>query len=441
MANSEHIAWLLEGVESWNKRRENTMPGAADFFRPDFENANISQEFYRRGHEQFVLIGAEYMLSGVPLECVNLDFANLKGVGLRAADLTRAYLRDADLSEADLSRACLRGAALWRANLTKADLHWAELTGANLAGSELWKAILYYPDDLSPEQYEGGQTHVSAIEDLLREIRNLRNHDAGPLLFFRGESQCGWDLCPSVTRDGFITSESAMLFNLISRRPEEFNGITSGLAQWVLTQHHGLRTRFLDITKNPLVALFHACEEGNGKDGLLHIFAVPRGLIKTYNSDTVSIIANFAKLSRYDQEALLGRRKCSCHDRWFYPEQYSEAMRRLYQLIRQEKPYFDERIDPRDLYRVFIVEPQQFSERIRVQSGAFLVSAFHERFERDEIVKWGNETPVYAHYKMTIPADCKAVIIRDLQMFDITREKLFPGLDSSAKAVTDFYSP
>ena len=128
------------------------MPGAVDFFRPDFENANLSEEFYRRVHEQFVLIGTEYMLSGVPLECVNLDFANLKGAGLHAANLTRAYLRDADLTEADLSRANLRGAVLWRANLAKADLHWADLAGANLAGAELWKAILHYPDDLSPDQ-------------------------------------------------------------------------------------------------------------------------------------------------------------------------------------------------------------------------------------------------------------------------------------------------
>ena len=114
-------------------------------------------------------------------------------------------------------------------------------------------------------------------------------------------------------------------------------------------------------------------------------------------------------------------------------------MRLLYQLIRQEKPYFEERIDPRDLYQVFVVEPQQSSERIRAQSGAFLVSAFHERFERDEILEQNKGIPVYAHYKLTIPEDCKDDLIRELQLLNVTRETLFPGLDASATSVTASY--
>ena len=36
-----------------------------------------------------------------------------------------------------------------------------------------------------------------------------------------------------------------ILTDLVSQRPEEFNEMTSALAQWVLAQHHGLKTRFL----------------------------------------------------------------------------------------------------------------------------------------------------------------------------------------------------
>lgn len=283
--------------------------------------------------------------------------------------------------------------------------------------------------------------YVNTISEFLSIVQRLRDPHAESPLYFRGESECGWELRPSVMRNGFARSESAMLVDLVSRRPEEFNGMTYALAQWVLAQHHGLKTRFLDVTKNPLVALFHACEENRQENGRLHVFVAPKELVKPFNSDTVSVVANLAKLERHDQEAFLGKRKCSLCDHTLSPNQYQEAKRRLYQLVRAEKPYFDERIDPRDLYRVFVIEPQQSSERIRAQSSAFLASAFHERFERDEILGWNERIPVYALYLLTIPGERKADIMKDLRLLNITRETLFPGLDSSAKAVTDLYRP
>ena len=43
MANQQHIEWLLEGVEAWNKR---FLEGN---FTPDFEGANIYWEFRKVG--------------------------------------------------------------------------------------------------------------------------------------------------------------------------------------------------------------------------------------------------------------------------------------------------------------------------------------------------------------------------------------------------------
>ena len=467
MANPEHVQWLGEGVESWNGRRQ------LDTFRPDLvaaqleatdlDSANLRYaELARATLRNINLKGANLQhanlqgadLSNANLEGANLESANLEGANLWKANLSGAYLKFVSFYKSSLLYANLTNADFFASTLIQADLRSAILTNTNLsyahvfntdlAATEPWKAVLFRPEDITPEQYSIPQEVVKTVEVLLGEIRNLRDHHPEAVLYFRGESESGWTLRPSVMRDSHIVSEGAMLVDLMSRRPEEFSGRSSALSQWVLAQHHGLRTRFLDITRNPLVALYHACERRNreGGNGRLHVFAVPKELIKPFNSDTISIVANFARLSRHQQQALLGWPECSCHTPGgrFPPSEHATAIRILHQLIRAEKPYFDERINPRDFYKVFVVEPQQSSERIRAQSGCFLVSAFHERFERDHVLAWSKDTPAYAHYQLTVPEESKLDILKDLQLLNVTQETLYPGLDTAAKAVTDSYT-
>ena len=475
MANQQHAQWWSEGVEAWNRRRE------AELWFPDLSGeCLVPPDMLQRNADK--ADGSPAVPEWFPLKGVNLSSARLSDADLNYADLTDANLRGAvlngaklysallpganigwahligtnlshaDLSSADLYIATLTDAYLNSANLTNASLKEADLTGAylndanitrtNLIGTDLakvaklpphlWKARLY-PENQSPEQHAIESNSVESVGSLLeriQEVKALYNcGDDEVLLYFRGESQCGWELRPGVMRhDNLLTAESTMLVELTSRRPEDFVGASSALAQWMLAQHHGLPTRFLDITNNPLVALYHACPldaPSEPKAGRLHVFVAPRSLVKPFNSDTVSIIANLAKLSREDQYELVAEPGF----------RHPEAMRRLYQQIRLEKPYFDERIDPRDFYRVIIVEPQQSSERIRAQSGAFLASAFHARFERDDILRWNTDTPVYAHYELTVPADHKQEIREELRLLNVTRATLFPGLDASAEAI------
>ena len=468
MANPQHIRWLEEGVDAWNERRTTSN------FRPDFANHDFGgRTLFERNREQ-----EPKNWERIPLRGIQLTNAILVGADLRVVDLSNASLYRADLTSASLSQAILTGVDFRFANLSNANFVNADLTGAKFGGyggkltnvnlqanvvdadfreadltdvawlpSELWKAKLFWPNR-SRWQYTGEFSVIETVSDLLDAIKKIKqchkdipkirgetavrhNRHEDVLLYFRGESKCYWELRPSVMRDEFPPYESAMLRDLISRRPEEFSNTSAALDRWVLAQHHGLRTRFLDVTRNPLVALFHACSEPEATEdnGRIHIFATPKFLVQPYDSNIITIFSNFARLQRDQQLNILNQAR----------HRDSESERRLYHLIRSDIPQFNERIDPRDFYRVFFVEPRRSSERIRAQSGAFLLSAFHERFETEEILKRIEDIPIYEHFMLTIANDSRLNIVEELRELNISHELLFPGLDSSARAIAQHY--
>lgn len=116
MADPEHLSWLSEGVDAWNRRRRESP------FTPDLAGAELSGRSLWR-----------FNLRGAVLRRADLHLANLQHADLEAADLTQANLYRTDLRGARLERANFNRATLKRGKMERCDLRGARLDGADLS--------------------------------------------------------------------------------------------------------------------------------------------------------------------------------------------------------------------------------------------------------------------------------------------------------------------
>ena len=111
MANEEHLKILKQGVEQWNKWREEN-----ESIKPDLQVANLSDANLSRANLGGVyLIGA--YLSGANLIGANLFHANLTSADLTDADLRYTILVEADFTNATITGCRTYGASAWNVTL------------------------------------------------------------------------------------------------------------------------------------------------------------------------------------------------------------------------------------------------------------------------------------------------------------------------------------
>lgn len=141
MADQEYIDIIKQGVEAWNRWRENNPSIRIDLSESDLSGLDLRAADLR-----------ETNLRGADLSETELNAANLYRADLVGADLRKAHIRGADLGEtdlnsanlymADLSETILIEADLRGANLSGAVLRDADLSGANLREADLSKSVL-----------------------------------------------------------------------------------------------------------------------------------------------------------------------------------------------------------------------------------------------------------------------------------------------------------
>ncbi len=151
MANPDHSAKLIEGVESWNAWRDQnpdivpdlsgiylvkTNLNQANFYKTNLQDANLSEAHLRD------TIFKESNLSGADLSDTNLSDADLSCADMRKTNLSGASLFRVNLRQSNLSEAKLDKASIVEAHLEQIDLSYAEVNEVDFFAIELSEANL-----------------------------------------------------------------------------------------------------------------------------------------------------------------------------------------------------------------------------------------------------------------------------------------------------------
>lgn len=149
---------------------------------------------------------------------------------------------------------------------------------------------------------------------------------------------------------------------------------------------------------------------------------------KFFDSDTISCVANLAYLKPKERDVL-----ARYVDRT--PAEFNDIAetKRLLHFIKAEKPHFESKINPVHLRRPWLVKPKLNNHRIVSQNGAFIIFGL----EKNPLEKMVDIDLDIA--KITIKAEHKYTLRRQLEYFHINEETMFPDLETASKYIVEQY--
>ena len=267
-------------------------------------------------------------------------------------------------------------------------------------------------DEINKRKATEKEEAIKSFSEFYKLIsRVCGNRGSDQQFFFRGQPDMKYPPLPSIYRKGRIENEKFLYREAVRRNSIEFTDNMSTFDNLVKMQHYELPTRLLDITKNPLVALFFACQKDPQADGEVLVYSMLQNQIKYYDSDAVCILANLAKRPidfDYDND----------ESNFVYD-------------IQSDRPNFKgELMKAQAIHEVFCVMPKLNNNRIIKQDGAFFIFGMGEKKKDPATIL---DSPI----TIIVKAEAKKKILKELDLLGINEASLFPETDKVMKQIME----
>ena len=282
------------------------------------------------------------------------------------------------------------------------------------------------------------QRVIKSVSDYIAAIEKLKTYyPTGPILhspvekhfLFRGHCDESYELIPGVFRKTIETTtqnpienktylswidEMGLLKTFIQEASAYINLPSTDILHWAeYAQHYGVPTRFLDWSRNPLVALYFACKDKtktNGTVWLLHSMNYSRFVNDEYvtmqNKTTGEIITD------------LLNNQCEVE----HPVLYT--------------PYYvDTRMSAQQSYFLVWGTNQEPLDQMLSDDKYWMNLPEHD----DGVRMYGQAQLEECLFRFGIPGERKQQILHELDTLGINEKTLFPGLDGIGRYVERQY--
>ncbi len=286
-------------------------------------------------------------------------------------------------------------------------------------------------------------SYLEHISIMRKAIKDEEGQDSDSQKFyFRGQANCNWDVVPGIFRENYLSYESELINGAYLRNPSEFRQLDTDFEKLAKLQHYGLPTRLLDVTSNPLVALYFACQPYQEYNNEENTIIEPDGIVlfsrtygKSCNDLEVSVISHLANME-INGDTTLNKLLEELEDKRVYSTKTAKDCRdgQFKSLIKI-------------LQNNYFVVSNMNNERLIRQSGLFLLVGKYNVILKEKDVGQSviqvAKSSVKSDFDKTvfrIPFDKKDEILKELDFYNINEGALFPELEHQMTYVKNFKS-